>query len=634
MEALLGTYALILGGAGLMPRISSGPGLDGRFFTGFSVVILMLFFGQIGLGLDYHRIGLVLLPLAAIGLIRWFRQGKGWLRTEYLTHPVLVLPALLVLLVGIRGGDVDYLPLAWDEYSNWLTWARQYLEVGNVGDPRIITGVMGYTPGWPLVLALPGLWHGAFSEGGALMAFTVMHVAVLGLVYDVMLGRLRRAGYEMGFARLAAWGLVLGLLVAEASWKLVPINLLIEEPQTYCLVACVLLAFGWRDETQPAWRVALPLGLACALGYVIKGAMLSFTPSMLLLFAGFLWLRHSSAPAGWKRLVGGDSLFAWAALLAPLLAALLVWRLWGPHLADCMSQPSVAFAGAWARLGETERALDLWRRYWAELFQYLRDYKLILSLGALLCLLMAAATDRFARIITLAFSLYGGLYFLSLYTYHLDCLGEYYFVNLNSIERFTRVPLRLLHVIGPVVLLHVYAGRLRALANGRHVLLAVGIGVVLLGTYQLTRMNASLQSVAGRADADPVLTNTVRMVRASATAIARFHSGTNKTVVFIDQGSQNFAPHIARYYGSGSLQVHSAASWGKESVNVWMQAMPPAEVKELFLSASVVVPLRLDEWMTSILEEMAVDAACLSPPSGFLLPDRTLGSLRCVQTLP
>lgn len=634
MEALLGTYALVLGGAGLMPRIGSGPGLDGRFFAGFAAVILLLFFGQIGFGWDYHRMGLVLVPLAALGLIRWFRQGTGWLRAEFLTHPVLVLPVLLALLVGIRGGGVGYLPLAWDEYSNWLTWARQYLEVGNVGDARITTGVMGYTPGWPLVLALPGLWRGTFSEGGALMAFALMHMAVLGLVYDAVLGRLWRAGQGLGFARLAAWGLILILLAAEASWKLVPINLLIEEPQTYCLVACVILVFGWWDDAPPPWRIGLPLGLAWALGYVIKSAMLTFVPSLLVLFAAFLWLRRSSYPVGWRRLAGDGGVHGAAALLAPLLAAIVVWRLLGPHFAGCISQPSVAFAGAWARLGETERALDLWRRYWAEMFQYLWDYKLIVSVGSLGCLLVAAAADRFVRVILVSFVFYYGLYFLSLYAYHLDCFGEYYFFNLNSIERFTRVPLRLLHVIGPVVLLHTYAGRLRAIGNTRLMKAAAMVAVVSLGAYQLTRMNASLGSVAGRMDADPVLAGTVRTVRDAALAITKAMPGTDKEVIFIDQGGQDFAPHIARYFGGGVLRVHPSASWGESPANTWMQRIPKSEMRELLSGASVVVPLRLDDWMTGILQEMAVDAACLSPPSGFLLPDRNRATLRCVPGLP
>lgn len=636
MEALLGTYALVLGSAGLMPRISSRPGLDGRFFSGLSFVVLMLFFGQVGLGLDYRSIRLILLPLAAIGLILWFRQGNRWLRTEFLTHPVLVLPVLLALLVGIRGGDVDYLPLAWDEYSNWLPWAKQYLKYGNVVDSRIIAVVMGlgYTPGWPLVLALQGLWRETFNEGGALMVFALMHMAVLGLAYDVMLGRLRRTGYEIAFARLIAWAVILGLLAVEASWKLVPINLLIEEPQTYCLVACVLLAFGWWDEAPPAWRVALPIGLICAMGYVIKSAILTFAPSLFVLFAAFLWLRGSSAPAGWKRLGGGGSFYGWAALATPLLATIAVWRLLGPHFADCLSQPNVAFAGAWARLGETERVLDLWHRYWAEVFQYLCDYKLIVTVGAALCLLVAAVMDRFTRVILAAFVLYWGIYFLSLYAYHLDCLGEYYFNNLNSIERFVRVPLRVLHVIGPVVLLHCFADRLFSFGNNQKMLVAAAGVVVLLGTYQLTRMNASLHSVAGRADADPVLAESVRTVRDAALAINKYRPGTDKTVIFVDQGGQGFAPHIARYFGYGSLQAHPVSSWGEKPANVWMQSVSQAELKQILLGASVVVPLRLDGWMTDLLKEMAVDSSCLSPPSGFLVPDLNLRTIRCVRTLP
>lgn len=634
MEALVGTYALVLGAAGLMPRIGSGPGWGGRAFGGFAAIIIMLFVGQLGFGLDYRILALILAPLAGIGLIFWFHQGRSWLIDEFLTHPAFVLPVLLAMLVGLHGGNVDYLPLAWDEYSNWLSWAKQYLEYGKVVDPRIVTGVMGYTPGWPLVLALPGLWHEEFGEGGALMAFSLMHVVLLGLVYDALVGRLWRAEHRPGFAKLAAWGVILVLLAVEASWKLVPINLLIEEPQTYCLVACTVLAFGWRDDAGPAWRVALYLGLACALGYLVKGAMLVFAPSAFILFAAYLMFRGGGEPARWRQMVARDNLYAWVVLAVAPLLVVAVWSVWGTHPGDCLSQPALAFAGAWDRIGETERTLDLWHRYWKAVFRYLATYKLFLSAAAVLCFLAVAAVDRFARVVLIALVVYSILYSLSLFAYHLDCLGPYYFDNLNSIGRFTRVPLRVFHVVGPVLLVHVFAVRLRSIPVGRRLTLAIATLVFMLGAYQVTRVQASLRSVASRADADPVLAGQVRMVRAATLAIAKYHPGTDKAVVFIDQGGQGFAPHIARYFGRGVLRSYPAASWGEKPINVWMQPTNPVEMKRLLLGAAIVVPMHLDGWMTQILHELGAEATCLLPPFGLLFPDAAMGRLRCIANGP
>lgn len=621
MFALISTALVVLGLGAWFPRLSpDSPWLGARGLCGFASLIGGIFLlhtlGGIGLAVGAGIVS----GIAAGGLVRlvWVER----LASRDAFHPVVVLPLLGLAAIAVKG--LAYQPVAWDELSSWLYLARHITRLDTLTTPGFDAS---YGPGWLLALAFPSLLSGSFTvEKAALVPF-MMHVALLGLAFDAFKAMSRCRGLPETGAALAAWILILTWLALEVTWRLVPTNLLIEKPQIYFLTGCLLLALLMLEGVTRWYPASLQLGVLLAGGYLIKVSLLAFVGPAALLWAWAGWRHTQAGPglsfaAGHTRSLGGGLALA----LGPLGLVYLIWRTVGSP-ESCLADPLRMVTSVVEGRETAARALDLAYRLAAWIANYLLSYKLPLTLAAIGGF-AALATVLRQRSLVIAFGFYLAAYFGALYLYHLFCFGPYYFETLNSPDRFTRVPLRVLHAIGVFALALMAVSAVARMPAKRWAGAAMVGALVLLGAWQVWQMERSLRSMATRFDAMGGQADIVRAVRREAELIARVITPEDdREVLLLAQGSDGYHYVIAWFFADERYRISPQVSWGETPVNAWMIKATPEQVRHRARLASMVWPIELDNWIIAALRPAMDNPRCLEEGANYLVPDG--GILRC-----
>ncbi|MBX9633921.1 MAG: hypothetical protein K2X44_02975, partial [Magnetospirillum sp.] len=423
--------------------------------------------------------------------------------------------------------------------------------------------------------------------------------------------------------------LILAALAVEASWKLAPTNLLIEKPQIYALAACVFLCVLAGERKIGLTRTGLHLGLAFSAGYLVKVSMLAFAPALALLWA-FITLQR------YRR---GEKILALAAaamaLAAPVLLTLGIWKVIGPSH-GCMSDPLAVFASLLGGNSDGS-ARDLLVRFVGAELDYLHAFKLPLTMAAGAGLALTLLSPRLAAI-PLALALYVALYFGALYAYHLGCFGAYYFQELNSIDRFTRVPLRVLHLTGLILPALAFAPRLSACTVRRGTVAILAVIVLALGARQVQQLNHSFATMANREDSTPEQVAMVRTIRSEAalvSAAVQHRPELARRPLMIAQGSSGYEVVIANYFALGQFRLPDLWSWGPTPANVWMAPASIGQMRETLMGASLIWPVTVDAWMSAVLNELIRDHDCRTRTTDYLLiPVPAAGELTCLRIHP
>ena len=607
-------------------RIVAGPGgsasIGCRFVAGVAALLLSLYAVLVLLAVPL-RLGVGI--IAAAALIGWARGActrPRPLATDVALHPAVIFP-LLGLAVVVVYGRIDYVPYLIDEFTNWIGVSRVIHWAGSYEAVRETLYLSGYMPGWRLLLLTPWQAFGEIEHGLSASAPFILHIAVLALFYDIVVFALQRHETPPGTARFVGWVVLLLFLAAEGMGRLWTFEMLIEQPQIYLLSAvCLLLVKS--DLTGAPVRLYVLAGLALSAGLLLKNAALAAAPAALLV-AG-LALLETDRPLGLRL---RNVLLRAAALLTPLLVVNISWGMITPE-ESCLASPvAVLTRGA---LGSYD-ALDLARRFFLEVGEYLLRYKLPVTLAA-----MAGFGLGFhlrlvsAPLLCLGFA---AAYLAALYWFHLACFGDYYFHTLNSVPRFTRVPLQMFHTLGLLLLLIGVAslGRRRwlsflAAAKTRSALI-VGVAlIVVLGAWQARQTYRSVVDLTTREyqNADPWIAE----MRQAAAFIER-HIGRElpeqPTLAVLGQGQTSDVRGYAEYFAkraapgghAAMFRVHPHLSWAPAPTNVWQaRATSDVVIKELS-TADILWPIRLDEWLLGVLRTLVDDAACLAR-----LPDAAL----------
>ncbi|CUW38068.1 protein of unknown function [Magnetospirillum sp. XM-1] len=463
--------ALLLSALGLGTWALPGMGAGVRACVGIALVSMALMVGHSVAGLPLAPLAWGLFGLGLGGLWRCRPVPAD------LLHPLLVFTAAFSILVLVRGG-VSYVPWGDDEFINWLTPAKQLFLARWQFAPHILFSNPSYPPAWPALLSLPSVLAGRFSQDMAGLVPFALHVAFLGLVFDIARSRLDR---------LSSWGFVLFALAVEISWRLLPLNLLSEQPQVYAESAVFLLLLwtAWAKGEERRGLLAAA-GLMAAQGYLIKAAGIVAVPALALAAAWPLlscWrdLRRRLAPA----------VFDMILLAAPVAAVYLIWARMAPGSSCSTSLGSYLSVKGIADLA-VDRAGPL-SEYVRAVAAYYGSYKVPLSVVALagLGLGLARAASRAAILAVLAyFALYLGALFWSYQTCPVNF--NYY---LSSLERYILVPLRVLHAVGLMVLALELAPRLIRL---RGYTALAGAAILLLAGWQAWRLSHDLAEIGLR----------------------------------------------------------------------------------------------------------------------------------------
>ncbi len=634
-------YALAAAGLGqFLPR----PTLDGtpftglRFVGGYAVFIVGFFVLHAVLRLPLAASAWIVVLAAAMGALRSAARLARDRRSiiSLLLHPTTLLLLLGVGAVAVHGG-IDYLPYTSDEFSNWLGASRHIVLAGGLDRVGDALHQPNYTPGWRLALLFPWVVTGVIREGDAASAPFVLHLGLAGLVYDVIVWRLRALGaFSDARAMLFAWAAMLAGLAAEIAGLIWVRQLLIEQPQIYTLAAAALLLAVMADWPEARSTSARHAGLILAGAYLLKTAALALAPAVGLLVLVVAWrdgargvqfVRRVAVLAGWT--------------IGPSLVAAAAWSLVGPGSGQGMPSLLDTLDSRHLGLAAGRDGHDLAARLAAVVATYAGHYKAPMTALALLAVSVAAARGRYAAL--LLWGAFFAVYVAAVYWYDLAVFDAHEFRTLDSVPRYIRVPIQVLHVLGfaaaameASVFLADGRGRtLLDLAGGRAAVVATAAAAGALAGFQGYQVLRSVDDVSTRVyqNVDPRIAEARTAVRVLA-GLAGRGLPARPRLVLISQGQDAEPLNYAAYYARGAFAGDPAGvgirldgvSWTDGAPkNFWQRRTTAAALRQNFLAADMIWPLTVDAWVTSVLAGVVDDKACAGTPTRYYLVRRPAG---------
>jgi hypothetical protein len=641
-------YSVVAAGLGcLVPLyLRSGLGVTGiRFVLGYAAMVVFAYVVHILLGISLGAMVALLFVLAFVGIIVQIRRWSGhsqWL--ELLVHPATLLIVAGATAIAFNGG-IGYLPYGNDEFSHWLATPRLIHLSGSWAAAVDSLSLPFYTPGWPMTLLLPWQILGKEDFGMSAAAPFILHVTAIALIYDIAVFLLRRR-VDMAAtpARLAAWGFVLLFLAAEGMGQLWTYTLLIEQPQIYSYATVMLLIYVAEASGEDRKTLYGAAGAVLVSAYLYKAAALTFIPAIIGLSGAMLFIRTKSFPDRIK-----ESVVTAALLAGPIIIAMVSWS---------MAMDSKACSPFTLSGDQIAHALALdWKgladRFGSAVWAYVAGYKIILSIAAGLGVIGALKTGKYRAVLVIF--LLSAVYFLVLYLYHLTCFGPYYFKTLNSIPRFTRVPLQVFQALGLVMLFDTvlsFVGKMKWAANGgldrlmgrRWVMGSLVLGIVALAIWQGRQLTRSVVDTTTRAyqNIDPRI-NEMRLAARRINALRGVTLPATPILTVISQGGDNAVLSYARFFAMGyengrlspRFTVSNEMSWAPAKGNIWQTKASIEETVRKLSQADIIWPVKLDPWLMRALERLVPDPSCLAAlPGKALIRDDTDGNIprfRCIE---
>ena len=625
-------YSVVAAGLGCLWPISLRSGMSAigvRFALGYATMVIFVYVAHVLLGIPLEVAVASLAVFTMAGFILLLRRQNDWLDWQKrLCHP-----ALLLMIIGgtviVVNGEIGYLPFTIDEFSHWLATPRLIHMSGSWAAVQDSLHVRFYTPGWQLTLLLPWQLTGKEDFGMSAAAPFVLHVTVIALIYDFIIFQLRRrTEMTQVMSSLAAWTFVLLFLAAEGMGRLWTHTLLIEQPQIYSYATVLLLIFAAEATGQDRRSLYGSAGIVLASAYLYKVAALIFVPAVIGVSCIFLFDRIRSISDRLR-----DGLLTAALLAGPILVTTVSWSL----VVDSNHCSLLSLSADQLVHASSLDWKGLAFRFVSAIWTYVISYKLILTIAAILGVVGALLTGKYRATLVLIFL--SAAYFILLYLFHLTCFGSYYFENLNSIERFTRIPLQIFHTLGLVMLfdaaLYFAAKKIGVALGEPHksmrcswIIGTLVIIIIVLVGWQGRQVSRSVVDMTTRAyqNIDPRIVE----MRTAAKRIESLRSTTlpkKPILTIISQGRDSdvisYARFFAMSYDEGQIDPHftisGAVSWSPEPGNVWQTKASIEQVAQQLSQADIIWPINLDPWIMKPLGRLVPDIACLNA-----LPDKAL----------
>ena len=493
---MIENFFLILGlsiGLGaLLPRLgdTDRPQIGLMAFSGFCLLAVEVYFLMVVLRLGFGSTFVAVSLSALSGLLLRRRSFADALRrpVSYL-HPVFILAGAIGIAIWLSA-PIEFLPYGDDTYANWLSHAKQIWLVNGFHSALVEGPGVGYLPGWHLLMAFSSPW-GTFSDARVLGLSAAMHIALLGLIYDVCRLWMARSCPQLSEVQtgLAGYLIILFLLAAETSWRLVPTLVLTEMPLFYSLIGVAMLVGLYQFTGNRSVALSVLLGIALGCHYAIKVQGIAAVPAA----AAIAYFFNSGSFQ--LRPVSRNMLHA-AIIAAPAILVALSWSALGPQSAKCVTNLSelLSFEQGWSGI---EPALTLIFDIVATAGAYLSTYKVPVSVVAVTGIAIAIFVPRL-RLVGGFVILYFVVYLAALFWVYFSCPDSFN-TYLSSILRYLQLPVRLLHTAGAVVLalsaIYFSASRWPALL-GRTGMIRAAVSLVLLaGAYQIHMVRASMRVI-------------------------------------------------------------------------------------------------------------------------------------------
>jgi hypothetical protein len=631
LEGLLFGTAIIVG-IGIW---FSGAGYGFAFFLGCVCLPLILFLGNTIVGIPLLWVTWAIIIFAASGYVRFIYQlnkvgNPNW--RNILPHPLFVFTGIL-LIFGTVMNYTPYLPWSFDEFSTWGSWAKQIFVADTFWREDMVNIYRTYPKGWPMVVAFAQFPFTTYEEYRGIALLGLFHIAVLALFYDVIRLILERdSNCSQTASSFISWTIILLLVSAEASWKLLPPSLLIERPVMYWslgLFAVSLLA--WNSEKyQPFVLFGIGLTLASALTLKTPTSSLAIPVSII----GFVY---------WKRQIKLGTLASSTLSLARImiylfLPFLITAGLWIAHSTN--DKVPIGFE-IYFDQEIFDRFLSLTLLLKNAFVEYLSLYKPPLTGFGLIGLISAFWFPQ-QRVVAIALLTYVAIGWLGIWPLYMFNIFGNEVEPLPSFQRYVRLPLRMIHYFGlaflAVNLFHFFQSKnlafIKLLFKEKIMIGVCSFAIIFLISFQLWTVKQSYLDmglrVFGSTTTDLMRADNIRKFRIQSESLKKIIRTLNLSIpeiLLISQGGDGFAQRMARYFSIGNLRndnlhiyrVSKRWSWGKEKKNQWMQKISDENFRKIISQAKLVWPYNLDPWSTNILSSLIDDKNCRRKLTNYFL---------------
>lgn len=490
ISSLILTLGVSIGIGALFPRVIvfGHSALGFLAFCGFCGLAFAVYLLVVVLGLGLEITALAVVLAAGAGLVLRRRGLVAAISERWpFSHPVVILTGIVLAAWSISD-PVAFLPYGDDTYTNWLSIAKQYWLADGFRAEGLGGGGVGYLPGWHLLIALASVGD-VFSDDRPLGVSAALHIAMLGLIYDICAAFIARRCPSVDPVQRygAAFLIVLLAVAAEASWQLVPSLVLAEIPLFYTLIGAGMLLLLYRfDGTSPR-LLSLMLGVVMACHYAIKGQGAPAVPAAALVV--FFYNTGGFSVRGMAQ----NAVCAGLTVL-PAATVAVSWALFGTPSPKCVASLEALLSvsggnGAGA-------AVTLMSDILAKTGGYLGSYKVPVTVIALAGVI-AGLFRPDLRLLSLFLMIYVAAFLAAIFVVYFNCphsYGSY----LSSILRYMQLPVRLLHMTGLILLAltTVYWARTFVTRLPGRLATAALLGLVCLaGAYQVQQARAAFGTI-------------------------------------------------------------------------------------------------------------------------------------------
>ncbi|MBT6093659.1 MAG: hypothetical protein HOH04_02180 [Rhodospirillaceae bacterium] len=636
----LSLYALLAFGFGTwLPPLKLGgkDSIGARIIAGYAAMTAAFFIVHIALQMSLSASLISLMGIAMSGILKQFWKVRK-IDASHLFHPVSVFLLVGFGAIALNGGG-GYLPFTIDEFTNWIGASRLIHLHGGYAEIADTIHLPGYTPGWRLVLLMPWQVFGVADLGASASAPFVMHLGLATLFYEIVRSEISgRYNFRDSEVSLLAWLALLLYLTAEGTGKLWTYDLLIEQPQIYAFTAVIFFLLIDDLETKPSNSAVMYAGLALMGGFLFKAAAIIFVPALGLVTIWYLVRSENRRrPDNWKT---GASRLAY--LILPTLSVFILWGILKPVTAqNCMSAPMSTLTPQAISSVAAQDWQGLARRYGLAVGGYLLGYKTLLAFTGFIGVVVAAKFRWVSAHIALAG--FAFMYLAALYWYHLTCFGPYYFENLNSIPRLSRVVIQPFHAIGLLVMavgiVRFTPKRLFSkLTTNKITSSACYIAVAALLSWQSIQIYRTTQDVTTRVYQH--VDSRIAEMRALANFVKSTYPRSRNTplVQIVNQGADSDVFGYAKFFSMSDekgqprpiIRYAGGVSWSAGApTNHWQEQLDAKQLQAKFAAADIIWPITTDDWIAHILSRLVRDDSCLEKLPTYFLLKQTDGTFSC-----
>jgi hypothetical protein len=491
--------------------------------------------------------------LAFAGLILFLKEfSHGDIK---LHHPLLVFPVLLVFVVLIAGSPI-YQVYAWDEWTNWIGWSRQIVVTDVIFRDDMWVATRGDTPGWALLMAFPGLISGYFSTEDAWAVAIAIHIGLLALLYDIVFRSLKKLEvFSKINLLLVAWVIILGLITLELSWRLLPLLLLIEEPQYYFLAAGFLaIVIGVVEKQRDMMLFAATLLMVTA--WLFKTSFVVYLPSFVVAVGFLLFFSEAGGKLNRRNLV------LFLSSIFVLVALMVLWS-FSAASGRCQANTSEMIIRLFSD-NPVRSGLSI-AEFASQVFGRMADFVLTWKLPVTIVAIIGFALFVRKRMFWIALLALGGLwiaFYIGLVSGMATCFSGLEIANLASVQRYSRVPLRLTQTIGVFMLLFAvteyYRNSTKAI-GGKFVTTGLVVVLTALGCYQIVRSVDGVKHVESRTNIDPAFKRKVQSANGDVVFLTRFYrrKGNKPVKILYFLGPPYTERVAANFHGLGNRRYGS-----------------------------------------------------------------------------